>query len=165
MIDVGVWKGQSTITMANAMKRNGIEGCVIAVDTFLGSAEHWAGKIANFRRINGMPDLYTTFLSNVCERELTDYVVPLPQTSATAAAILSSQNIVASLIHLDAAHNYEDVLRDAVAYWELLTPGGYLIGDDYHESWPGVVRAAGEFSATVGRPLGIEGPKWILRRP
>src|ERR1700747_19125 len=41
VIDVGVWKGLSTITMANSMRDANIDGCVIAVDTFLGSAEHW----------------------------------------------------------------------------------------------------------------------------
>jgi len=42
VVDVGVWKGQSTITLANAMKLSGIDGCVVAVDTFLGSPEHWS---------------------------------------------------------------------------------------------------------------------------
>jgi len=32
VIDVGVWKGQSTITMAKAMKSSRIDGCVLAVD-------------------------------------------------------------------------------------------------------------------------------------
>jgi hypothetical protein len=164
IIDVGVWKGQSTITMANAIKGAGIDGCVIAVDTFLGSPEHWSGPTALFSRINGLPDLYSTFLSNVHAAGLTEYVVPMPQTSSTAAMILVRQHITASLIHIDAAHEYEDVMRDAIAYWGLLNPGGYLIGDDYHESWPGVVKAAGEFSAKVGLPLAIEAPKWILRK-
>lgn len=43
VIDIGVWKGQSTITMAQSMKRNHIDGVVIAIDTFLGSHEHWGG--------------------------------------------------------------------------------------------------------------------------
>jgi hypothetical protein len=165
VIDVGVWKGQSTITMANAMRTAGIDGCVIAVDTFLGSFEHWSGRNALFRRKNGHPDLYDTFLNNVYAADLTRYIVPLPQTSSTAAMILTHLQIAASVVHIDAAHDYEEVLRDATAYWALLGPGGYLIGDDYHASWPGVIRAAGEFSARVGRPLTIEIPKWIMLKP
>lgn len=165
VIDVGVWKGQSTITIANAMRRIDIDGCVIAIDTFLGSAEHWSGDGALFARHNGLPDLYRTFLSNVHASGLTDFIVPLPQTSSTAAMILNRLAIRACVVHIDAAHEYEDVLRDASAYWSLLKPGGYLVGDDYHETWPGVVRAAGEFSAKVGRPLSIEGPKWVLEKP
>jgi hypothetical protein len=88
VIDVGVWKGQSTITMARAMKDAGIDGCVIAVDTFLGSAEHWDPGRNLFTRHHGLPDIYGTFLANVHAAGVTGYVVPIPQTSANAAMIL-----------------------------------------------------------------------------
>jgi len=164
VIDVGVWKGQSTITMARAMKDAGIDGCVIAVDTFLGSAEHWDPGRNLFTRYHGLPDIYGTFLANVHAAGVTGYVVPMPQTSANAVMILRRLRIIASVIHIDAAHEYEAVLKDAQDYWSILAPGGYLIGDDYHPTWPGVIRAAGEFSATLCRPLTIEAPKWILQR-
>ncbi len=164
VVDVGVWKGQSTITMANAMKAAGIDGCVIAVDTFLGSPEHWSMGGDLFERANGRPDLYETFLDNVALANLTDYVVPVPQTSVTAARILRGLGIKAAIVHIDAAHEYEEVIRDAEEYWEILSAGGYLVGDDYDQSWGGVVRAAGVFSAKVGLPLTIEPPKWILRK-
>lgn len=88
MIDVGVWKGQSTIAMARAMKDEGIDGCVIAVDTFLGSAEHWDPARNLFTRSHGFPDIYGTFLANVHAAGVTGYVVPMPQTSANAAIVL-----------------------------------------------------------------------------
>jgi SAM-dependent methyltransferase len=162
VIDVGVWQGQSTITMANAMREHGIDGCVIAVDTFLGSIEHWNEGL--FARAHGAPDLYRTFLENVYHSGLTGYVIPLPQTSTTAAALLARLGISASVVHIDAAHEYPEVLRDAEEYWKILRPGGWLIGDDYHETWPGVVQAAGEFSARLRRPLIIEPPKWLLQK-
>jgi predicted O-methyltransferase YrrM len=165
VIDVGVWKGQSTITMARAMREAGIDGCVIAVDTFLGSAEHWDHTRNLFGRSHGLPDLYGTFLANVHAAGVTAYVVPLPQTSSNAAIVLRRLRITASVIHIDAAHEYEAVLQDAQDYWAILKPGGYLIGDDYDPSWPGVIRAAGEFSAKLCRPLTIEQPKWILQKP
>jgi cephalosporin hydroxylase len=165
VIDVGVWKGQSTITMACAMKDAGIDGCVIGVDTFLGSVEHWDWQPPLFKRINSMPDIFQTFMSNVVKARVTDYVIPLAQTSITAAAVLWRRKIFASVVHIDAAHEYEEVLRDCEEYWTLLASGGYLIGDDYLREWPGVVRAAGEFSAKHGIPLTVEHPKWILRKP
>lgn len=162
-VDVGVWKGQSTINMASAMKAAGIDGCVIAVDTFLGSTEHWDMNL--FGRTHGLPDLYQTFMSNVVRAGVQDYVIPLPQTSVTAASILRQKGISPSIVHVDAAHAYEDVLRDAHEYYGLLAPAGFLIGDDYHWTWPGVVKAAGEFSALMGRPLSIDFPKWIIQKP
>jgi hypothetical protein len=163
VVDVGVWKGQSTIRMASAMRDAGIDGCVIAVDTFLGSPEHW-GDTRLFNRHWGMPDLYRTFMSNVWAAGVQDYVVPMPQTSITSAMILSRLDLTPSVVHVDAAHEYREVLRDAQEYWDILSPGGYLIGDDYDSNWPGVIQAAGEFSSQVCRPLTIELPKWIIQK-
>jgi predicted O-methyltransferase YrrM len=164
VVDVGVWKGQSTITMARSMQQAGIDGVVIGIDTFLGSPEHWEGAFSQFTREHGMPTYYWTFLSNVARAGLTDYVVPMPQTSTTAVQILQRKKIKASVVHVDAAHEYREVLRDAEDYWELLEDGGYLIGDDYSPNWPGVVQASHEFAAKVGREMSVEGPKWILRK-
>ena len=165
IVDVGVWKGQSTITLANNLREKNIDGVVIAVDTFLGSPEHWPAHGRFFTRINGIPNLYRTFLSNVVSHGLTQYVIPMAQTSSTAAAVLRSKKISPTLVHVDAAHQYREALNDITDYWDLLSPGGVMIGDDYHETWPGIVRAAGEFSARVGVPLSIEPPKFILKKP
>lgn len=165
VVDVGVWKGQSTITMAKAMKQQGIDGCVLAVDTFLGSPEHWDRNRHLFRRKNGLPDLYLTFMSNVYTAGVQDYVIPIPQTSITAAMIFAKHGVKASVVHIDAAHEYEEVLRDAEEYWKLLEPGGFLIGDDYDPTWMGVVRAVGEFSAKHSVALRVDAPKWIARKP
>ena len=164
VVDVGVWKGQSTLNMAQAMKQAGIDGCVIAVDTFLGSPEHWFEFKGLFDRKTGRPDLFDRFLRNVHGAGLTDYVIPMPQTSATAAYVLGRFNVSVGVVHVDAAHEYPDVIRDVEEYWKILAPGGFMIGDDYDAVWPGVVRAAGEFSARVNRPLNIQPPKWILQK-
>ena len=164
VIDVGVWKGQSTITLANAMKAAGINGCVIGVDTFLGSFEHWTMDTL-YRRHHAAPDLYNTFLNNVYYSGLTDYILPLPQSSINAARVLKVHKITASLVHIDEAHEYDEVIADARAYWGLLQPGGLLVGDDYHYTWPGVVKAAAQFSLETAQPLAIEVPKWIIQKP
>ncbi len=164
VVDVGVWKGQSTITLAGAMAEAALDGCVIAVDTFLGAPEHWPLGNAPDSSDAAAPSLYRTFLSNVHHAGLHEYVVPLPQTSIGAARILKRFGIRAALVHIDAAHEYEEVLRDIEEFWKILALGGYLIGDDYDQTWPGVVRAAGEFSARMSVPLTVEAPKWVLRR-
>jgi hypothetical protein len=73
--------------------------------------------------------------------------------------------ITANIVHVDAAHQYKEVLRDAEDYWRILEPGGVMIGDDYHETWPGVIRAAQEFARRTGQQLTIDEPKWILKKP
>lgn len=166
IVDVGVWKGQSTITLAKALKDNGLDGCVFAVDTFLGSAEHWNATGPNdtwtFSRRFGMPDLYEQFLSNVWHSGLTEYVVPLPQTSTIAAELLRRRNIQIGLVHIDASHAYDDVARDISAYWPMVVRGGYLLGDDY--KWGGVKRAADEFANAIRQPLALDIGKWWVQK-
>ena len=165
VIDVGVWKGQSTITMARAMKDALIEWRGDCGGEFLGSPEHWEGQHALYERRHGMPNLYTTFLSNVIRAGLTDYVIPLPQTSTTAVTVLRRARVLAQVIHVDAAHEYREVMNDAQDYWAILAPGGYLVGDDYGPSWPGVVKAAHDFATLKGLELTIDDPKWWVRKP
>ncbi len=167
--DVGVWKGGSAIFMANLLREHGNTGAVVAIDTFLGSTEHWdrAGPSGNLvMRKYGRPLLYEQFLTNVLQMGMQDLIVPFPQTSENAAVILSKLGIRAGLIHIDAAHEYDPVMRDIRAYWELVEPAGYLVGDDYiPDAWPGVVRAADEFAQSVNRPLSVVAQKWILQKP
>jgi hypothetical protein len=168
VVDVGVWKGASTIYLAELLKTHGIAGTVIAVDTFLGSYEHSNSKSDLFNLIprrNGMPRLYEQFLSNVVRAGVSDRVVPLPQTSTNASLLLHDMGVIAGLVHIDASHEYADVLQDARAYWELLKPGGYLVGDDYHHYWPVVIKAADEFALEKGVQLSAISPKWVVRKP
>ena len=170
VIDVGVWKGRSSIFLANLMQANGTDGVVISVDTFLGSTEHWTVRnhpdfFASLRARHGMPRLYWQFLSNVVRYGCADRIVPLPQTSANAALILRALGIAAGLVHIDASHEHEPVLSDARAYWQLLAPGGLLVGDDFSPAWPDVMSAAKQFAAEVDRPLQVTAPKWIVQKP
>lgn len=168
IIDVGAWKGLSTSFLAKAALKHKADAKVISVDTWLGSPEHWMhyrkDKIfEQLRCKNGYPQLFYVFLSNMVHQRLQETVIPLPQTSDNAFVILKKHKIVADIIHIDAAHEYEPVLRDARNFWQLLRKGGALIGDDY--KWTGVKRAAHEFADAVGVEIEIDEPKWILRKP
>lgn len=168
VIDVGVWKGGSTLYLADRLRQHDVAGTVIAVDTFLGSLEHSDARSDLFRlapRRHGMPLLYEQFLSNLVRHGAQDRVVPLPQTSTTAALLLRAIGVEAGLIHIDASHEYEPVLQDARSYWEVLAPGGYMVGDDYDPFWPSVVKAADDFAAEKGVTMSHRAAKWIVRKP
>ncbi|HEY1413158.1 MAG TPA: hypothetical protein VGF36_13515, partial [Rhodopila sp.] len=60
---------------------------------------------------------------------------------------------------------YDDVLRDARIYWDILAPGGFLVGDDYNHDWPSVMKAADAFAAEKEVRLMSSPPKWIVRKP
>lgn len=152
VVEVGTWKGASAIHMAKIAKTIGLEMKIICVDTWLGSPEHFSEVNAEWRASlrlhHGYPQLYYTFLANVVRQGVQDYIIPLPATSENAAVILHQKGLRPDLIYVDAAHEYEPVLRDLRAYWRILGHQGILLGDDYI-GWAGVTRAANEFAGEV----------------
>ena len=97
---------------------------------------------------HGRPDIYSQFMSNIAKEGLTDCVVPISQTSDNAFKLLKKQEIEADVIYIDASHEYEDVYRDLVNYWQLLKKGGIMFGDDV--GWDGVKNAVQAFSSEIG---------------
>lgn len=153
VIEVGVWKGGSTLFMADRMRRLGLDSTVISVDTWLGSWDHWRDE--NLKRelafLHGYPSLFYKFMANVVAQELQGYVIPLPLDSVNAREVIGECGIVADMIHIDAGHDYAAVCSDLAQWWQALRDGGVLIFDDYDPNggaWPGVKRAVEEFCAT-----------------
>jgi hypothetical protein len=152
VVEVGVWKGASVLTMARRMREIGCNGVVIAVDTWLASADHWLDPNLHrsISRVQGYPLLYFTFLGNVAAERLQDYVLPLPLDSVNACEVLREKGIRPSVLHVDAGHDYRSVTTDLEHWWDLLLPGGTLIADDYDATrkvWPEVGRAIDDFRA------------------
>ncbi len=151
VVEVGVWKGGSTLTMARALRELQIDGVVIAIDTWLGSSEHWMSPKL-FRELGfetGYPSLYHKFMANVASEGLQDYVAPLPIDSLNAHAVFKASGLRPSVVHIDAGHDYASVTGDLKAWWPMLAPGGVLVADDYSPDgvWPEVLRAVDDFFA------------------
>ena len=148
--DVGVWKGQSTITMAKAAKENNNSAEVFAIDTWIGSPQHWYNLesfpfLESLKLVHGFPSLYYTFLANVFDNNVDNLIIPVPATSESAYHLFMLEEIRFDMIHIDAAHEYDPVKRDVENYWELLNDNGVMVCDDYSIHWPGVYRAVNEF--------------------
>ena len=153
VVEIGVWKGASTITLAKAMREIGHDGAVLAVDTWLGSFEHWLKPniFPDLKHVHGYPQLYYTFLSNVAGEGIEAWVVPLPIDSAGAHGILLHHAVRPDCIHIDAGHDYDSVTADLARWWERLAPGGWIIADDYDpkgDVWPAVRAAVDDFLLT-----------------
>ena len=91
VVEVGVWKGSSTIYMAQELKKLG-KGKIVAVDTWLGAIEFWTkhilgpkDKTRDLKWENGYPSIYYNFLSNVVHQNVTNQVIPFPVPSSLAA--------------------------------------------------------------------------------
>jgi hypothetical protein len=143
VVEIGVWKGASVINMAGWMRDLGLNAVVIAVDTWLGSAEHWGSD----EYAKDLPSLYPQFLTNIMNADLAQYVVPLRLDSLNAARLLRRLEIVPEVIHLDAGHDYNSVFADLTEWWPTIAPGGIYLGDDYYldGNFPAVRIATDQF--------------------
>lgn len=167
VIEVGTWLGQSTATIAETLKRSqNFEVCVLCVDTWLGSLEHWIDSA--FRtKLNfqfGKPTLYDQFLSNMSILGHADMVVPLTLPSQIAARLIAHRALCADLIYLDASHDEQDVYNDLLAYWPLLTPNGIIFGDDW--DWMSVRLGVKKFCGEISMDFEIRGKKrfWLIKK-
>ncbi|SMF42512.1 Methyltransferase domain-containing protein [Azospirillum oryzae] len=173
LIEVGTWKGASAVHMAGLCKEYGVDNAeIVCVDTWLGSSEMWADKTPNgywgFHSLglkNGYPTIYYQFLANVVLKGVSDIITPFPISSSGAAVFLKALGIKADVIYIDGGHSYQEAKADIEAYWPLLRVGGVMIGDDYHEDAPGVIRAVTEFGELIDRNPVIHHRKWLMVKP
>lgn len=160
IIEVGTWKGQSALHMADIVKELNLSCMITCVDTWLGSLEFIKEPGDAERDLmlkNGYPQVYYQFLSNVIHRNHQDIIKPFPATSLIAARWFKANNITAQLIYIDASHDTDDVIADMRAYYDIAT--GALFGDDY--GWQSVKEAVDMF----GKEVTFEDDKWIIRKP
>jgi hypothetical protein len=167
IIEVGTWKGASALEMAAAIRDLGLPTRIICVDTWLGALEFWTDqkdpeRYLSLQLRHGYPAVYYQFLANVCHKGFQEQIVPFPQTASTAALWFRSFGISADMIYVDASHEEEDVYQDLCNYWEVVSDGGILFGDDY--SWDGVRLAVHRFAKEEGREVTFVSDKWVLRK-
>ncbi|MBM3470423.1 MAG: class I SAM-dependent methyltransferase [Armatimonadetes bacterium] len=111
IVEIGSWKGKSTIWLASGSKAAGREK-VYAIDPHTGSAEHGSG-IWTFPEFEG----------NIRRAGVADRVVPLVMTSEQAVACWSGP---VRLLWIDGAHEYDAVSRDFKMWEPYLIEGGVV---------------------------------------
>ena len=120
IVEIGSWKGKSTIALASSAKVP-----VYAIDPHTGSPEH---------RQKGEPvDTYKDFINNIKRHNLTKKIKPLRLTSREAAKKINKS---ISLLFIDGDHSYQAVSQDFKDYYPKLQIGGTIA---FHDtiSWPG----------------------------
>ena len=154
IFEVGSWKGNSAIHMAQIARELYLDVEIVCIDTWLGSSEHILDQrthYESFRHVNGYPHLYYTFIANVMRAGVQDYITPFPTTSETAAIVLKTLGAKAQFIYIDAAHEYEPAYRDISVFWDLLDDNGVMMCDDY--GYCDVTAAVCTFAGEVKCPV------------
>jgi len=133
IIEVGSFIGMSAIHMARLLKTAGLDSAVLCIDTWLAERQLWSRpeirEALMFR--HGRPNVYYSFLANVIDAGLTDYIVPMPMDSHSAARYLQDLGIDAPLIYIDDNHEGGEVYASLTGYWDRLRPDGIMLIDDY----------------------------------
>lgn len=133
-VEIGAWKGKSTAFMATEIMNSGKQITFDVIDTWEGSLEH---KNDEHIKTN---TLYEHFLDNM--KPVIGYFNPIKLNSIDASRLYLDHSL--DFILIDGSHEYEDVRLDIFNWYPKLKPGGIMAGDDYHQSWPGVIGAVDE---------------------
>ena len=110
IIEVGSFLGGSARHWAKLMQELGSGGQVVCVDTWLAERTLWLEKEwrEKMRFEAGRPTFYRTFMATMKDAGLHKNVIPLPMDSRNGARYLAAQGVTASVIYIDAGHDFED---------------------------------------------------------
>lgn len=170
VVEVGAWKGATSVFLAKKMRAVRPDSCLLCVDTWLGSVEHFYNPPCaewDLRPMmeHGYPRLYEYWMTSILHAGVEDMVVPLANTSVSASKWFTRIGLKAGIVFIDAGHDEDDVTADINAWWPTLAHGGVLAGDDWSEMWPGVEAAVTKFCLTHGLEPRLAGPNWIIQKP
>jgi predicted O-methyltransferase YrrM len=132
VVEIGSWKGRSTIALASGAAARPGGGVVYAIDPHRGGVPH---------RITGEPDSYEAFLHNLERAGVRDVVEPLRATSREARPSVADDSV--DVLFIDGSHRYDDVLDDLDAWRPALRVGAHVAMHDAVRH-PGVAAALRE---------------------
>lgn len=138
IVEVGSWKGRSSVYMGVEILNSGKKIKFDCVDTWMGSIEHQSDSLLE------TPDgLYNMFINNI--EPLKHIITPVRETSTNAAKLYSDESL--DFVFIDAAHDYDSVKEDIESWYPKIKIGGFLAGHDYNH--PPVKNAVDEVLKNV----------------
>ncbi len=124
--EVGVWLGRSIIYMAQRLQRQGKPNVrLYAVDTFRGEVDQ-SEHAATVEQCGG--SIRGEFDGNVARCGVAEMIRTIEGDSAQSADLVPDKSL--SFVYIDAAHDYESVKRDIMAWFPKVKPGGTMAGHD-----------------------------------
>jgi predicted O-methyltransferase YrrM len=141
-VEVGTWKGMSASYMAVEIINSGKNIKFDCIDTWNYVATSCEIPEENFN------DLFNIFLKNI--EPVKDHIGIIRELSWEGAKHFNDNSL--DFVFIDAAHDYESVLKDITAWYPKVKPGGTIGGHDYHWN-TGVYNAVNEYlkDKTIGQ--------------
>lgn len=149
LVEVGVAYGKSINYLASKAKEAGKSPQIFAVDLFKGTIGERSGTYSK--------DMFSAFVQNVHACGNNELIRTLVMDSAEAAGEFKDASC--DLVFIDAAHDYESVKRDLLAWLPKVKKGGIFAGHDIDAR--GVHRAVSEVLGSDG--FEIVGRSWVRK--
>ncbi len=130
VVEIGSWKGRSTIALAKGLRARGGEGRVYAIDP-------------------QADERFEEFVANLERTGVRQIVEPVRMMSHDAARELETSEI--DVLFIDGFHQYAQVMQD-VRDWAPRLRTGAVVGFN-DPFWPGVNRALRDEVARTGSPF------------
>jgi SAM-dependent methyltransferase len=132
-VEVGSWKGRSSVYMAVEIINSGKKIKFDCVDTWEGSVEHKEYDVVT------QGELFSIFNDSI--EPVKEYINPIRKRSLEAVEDYEDESL--DFVFIDASHEYEDVKLDIIKWLPKVKKGGVLAGHDYGV-FEGVDRAVNE---------------------
>jgi hypothetical protein len=154
IVEVGSWQGQSIIWLCQRLQDLGKRVTVHCVDTWRGE-QNQPSHLAIVEAHGG--SMLDVFLRNIEAAGVADMIRIHVGDSAESAAEFRDGTL--DFVFIDAAHDYDSVVKDLAAWYPKMKPGGIWAGHDYphHE----VEQAVHEHADANGYEVAQVGRCWI----
>lgn len=129
IVEIGSWKGKSTICLAAGVVSSGKKRKVYAVDPHEGIISE------NHKR--AAPTLQE-FVHNIRRNGFSSVVKPIVKTSGHARELFAKP---VAFLFIDGLHDYDHASEDFHLWYDLVVPGGVIAFHDAYCGYPGVSRA------------------------
>lgn len=136
-VEVGAWKGKSTVYLVSKILHSGKSIQVDVVDHWQGSVEHQTD-----------PDIQAGRLREVFEANVApvrEWLIVKDGKSTDVAQDYPDEML--DFVFLDASHDAASLTADCTAWWPTVKPGGILAGDDWQ--WESVQQGVRQYFETL----------------
>lgn len=153
--EVGVWQGRSLAAMATFLRAEGKTAELIAVDTFRGTKGEEFAHAGTVKALGG--STRDAFLANMQRVGVPGSLKIIEGDSCDASEEVADHSLDA--VFIDAAHDFQSVSEDLIAWTPKVKRGGIIAGHDYDYDQ---VQQAVELFATEVQTIGR---CWYVRMP
>jgi hypothetical protein len=166
VVEVGAFTGTSAAHAWAPLVEPG-SGIVICVDTWLGDIN--MRILPSFAKVmgseHGFPTVGRLFMRRILTLGVAQTVFALSLPSIIGARLLYLLGYQVDLVFVDSAHERGETIVELTLYWQLLRPGGVLMGDDYN-IFPAVKHDVDLFARCTNVTLDLTMPNlWMLKKP